>query len=107
MTTNVMILGAGFGGLELASLLSEHLAGEVDVTLVDQDDAFVFGFSKLEILFGRQTEEEVRIPYRSIRRTGVEFRQERVLAIDPAARRVVTDAAVYDPAVVVVALGAD
>ncbi|MDQ0574009.1 NAD(P)/FAD-dependent oxidoreductase [Agromyces albus] len=107
MTTNVMILGAGFGGLELASLLSDRLAGDVDVTLVDHSDAFVFGFSKLEILFGHQTREQVRIPYRSIRRAGVEFRRERVLAIDPAARRVVTDATVYDPDVIVVALGAD
>ena len=51
MTTTVMILGAGFGGLELASTLSERLTGEVDVTLIDQHDAFVFGFSKLEVLF--------------------------------------------------------
>ncbi len=107
MTTNVMILGAGFGGLELASLLSERLAGDVDVTLVDHSDAFVFGFSKLDILFGHQTREQVRIPYQSIRRAGVEFRRERVLAIDPAMRRVLTDATVYDADVIVVALGAD
>lgn len=107
MTTTVMILGAGFGGLELASTLSERLAGEVDVTLFDQHDAFVFGFSKLEVLFGHQNAEQVRIPYREIRTPGVEFRQERVLAIDPGTRHVVTDAAVYDPDIVVVALGAD
>lgn len=107
MTTNVMILGAGFGGLELASLLSERLAGEVEVTLVDQDEAFVFGFSKLDILFGRRVADEVRIPYRTIRKRGVEFRRERVLAIDPKTRRVVTDAAAYDPDLVVVALGAE
>lgn len=107
MTTTVTILGAGFGGLELASTLSERLGGEVEITLFDQQDAFVFGFSKLEVLFGRQDAEQVRIPYREIRTPGVEFRQERVLAIDPATRHVVTDAAVYDPDIVVVALGAD
>ena len=36
--TEVMILGAGFGGLELATLLSERLEGEADVTIVDQAD---------------------------------------------------------------------
>lgn len=107
MTTNVMILGAGFGGLELAGTLSERLPGEVEITLVDQDDAFVFGSSKLEILFGLQTTEQVRIPYRGINMPGVGFRRERVVAIDPAKRHVVTDAAAYDPDVVVVALGAD
>lgn len=107
MTTNVMILGAGFGGLELASTLSERLPGEVEVTLVDQADAFVFGYSKLEILFGRQTTEQVQIPYGGISMPGVEFRRERVMTIDPAKRHVVTDAAAYDPDVIVVALGAD
>jgi sulfide:quinone oxidoreductase len=107
MTTNVMILGAGFGGLELVSTLSERLPGEVEVTLVDQNDAFVFGFSKLEILFGRQTTEQVRMPYDGISMPGVEFRRERVMTIDPAKRHVVTDAAAYDPDVIVLALGAD
>ena len=102
-----MILGAGFGGLELASVLSERLAGDVEVTLVDRHDAFVFGYSKLDILFGRRTTEQVRIPYRGISRPGVEFRQERVLRIEPATRHVITDVAAYDPDVIVVALGAD
>ncbi len=93
--------------VELGEHTVEHLTGEVEVTLVDQHDAFVFGFSKLEVLFGHQNAEQVRIPYREIRTPGVEFRQERVLAIDPATRHVVTDAAVYDPDIVVIALGAD
>ncbi|WP_149957040.1 NAD(P)/FAD-dependent oxidoreductase [Zafaria cholistanensis] len=107
MATNVMILGAGFGGLELATLLSERLAADVAVTLVDQEDAFVFGFSKLDVLAGRCTGDEVRIPYARFAKPGVEFRRERVVAIDPAARRVVTDAATYDPDLLVVALGAE
>lgn len=81
----VLVLGAGFGGLELTSVLSERLAGDVAVTLIDNSDAFVFGFSKLEILFGRQTRDEAR----------------------PERRRVTTDAAIYDADIVVVALGAD
>lgn len=104
--TEVMILGAGFGGLELATLLSERLEGEADVTIVDQADAFVFGFSKLDVLVGRRTSDDVRLPYARFGKPGVEFRRERVLEVDPAARRVVTDAATYDPDVLVVALGA-
>lgn len=107
VTVQVVVLGAGFGGLELSSLLSERLAGDVAVTLIDQDDAFVFGFSRLEILFGRQTRDEVRLPYRDLAKPGVEFRQETVVHIDPERRRVTTDAATYDADFVVVALGAD
>lgn len=106
MATNVLILGAGFGGLELATLLSERLPGEVEVTLVDQSESFFFGYSKLDVLTGRQTPDEILLPYSRFAKPGVEFRRERVLEIDPAARRVVTDAATYDPDLLVVALGA-
>jgi sulfide:quinone oxidoreductase len=107
MKKHVLILGAGFGGLELARRLSDSLAEEVRVTLIDQNDAFVFGFSKLEILFGRRTREQVSLRYGDISLPGVEFRQERVTSIDPRTRNVVTDGATYEPDVLVVALGAD
>ena len=49
---SVTILGAGFGGLELSTMLSEALGDEVEVTLIDQADSFIFGFSKLDVMFG-------------------------------------------------------
>jgi sulfide:quinone oxidoreductase len=103
----VVILGAGFGGLELASRLSDSLADEVRVTLIDRNDSFTFGFSKLDILFGRSDAAAVRIPYSELAKPGVEFRQELVTAIDPANRHVTTDAGSYDAGILVVALGAD
>lgn len=104
---HVVILGAGFGGLELASRLSDALAREVRVTLIDQNDGFTFGFSKLEILCGRRDAAALRIPYRGLAKPGVQFRRERVTAIDPAARHVTTDQGSYDADILVVALGAD
>jgi sulfide:quinone oxidoreductase len=107
MMRQVVILGAGFGGLELSTLLSDRLADEVEVTLIDENDAFTLGFSKLDILFGHQTRDEVRLPYQRLVKRGVEFRQETVLSIDPQSRRVGTDKAAYDADFLVVALGAD
>jgi sulfide:quinone oxidoreductase len=104
---HVLILGAGFGGLELATRLSERLEDTVRVTLLDRNDSFVFGFSKLEVMLGRQTAEEVRLPYAAFNKPGVEFRQETVTAIDPAARRVKTDVGSYEADFLVVAMGAD
>jgi sulfide:quinone oxidoreductase len=103
---HVLILGAGFGGLELATRLSETIPDEVRVTLLDRNDAFFFGFSKLEVMLGRQSPEETKLYYRDLAKDGVEFRQETVVGIDPAARRVTTDAGSYDADFVVVALGA-
>jgi sulfide:quinone oxidoreductase len=102
-----VILGAGFGGLELATRLSETIADAVRVTLIDRNDAFFFGFSKLEVMLGRQSADDIRLPFRDFVKDGVEFRQETVTGIDPDARRVVTDAGSYDADFIAVALGAD
>jgi sulfide:quinone oxidoreductase len=107
MSTHVVILGAGFGGLELASRLSDSVADEVRVTLIDRNDSFSFGFSKLDVLFGRTDTSDVLLPYRDIAKDSVEFRQERVTSIDPETRRVTAEQGSYDPDVLVVALGAD
>ena len=107
MKQHVLILGAGFGGLELATRLSETLRDAVRVTLLDRNDSFVFGFSKLELMLGRQTADDVRLHYRDIDKDGVEFRQETVTGVDPVARRVTTDAGAYDADFLVVAMGAD
>jgi sulfide:quinone oxidoreductase len=107
LKTRVLVLGAGFGGLELSTLLSETLANEVDVTLVDKNDAFVFGYSKLDVMFGRTTLDAVRLPYRNFVKPGVHFVQQTITAIDPNTRRVTTDAATYESDILVVALGAD
>jgi sulfide:quinone oxidoreductase len=104
---HVVVLGAGFGGLELASRLSDAVPDEVRVTLIDQNDGFTFGFSKLDIVFGGQDAAAVRIPYRELAKPGVEFRQERVTAIDPVARHVTTDQGSYEADILVVALGAE
>ncbi len=107
MTTTVLVLGAGFGGLELSTRLAEALGDEVEITLIDLAEAFVFGFSKLDVMFGKRSPEAVRLPYADITTPHVRFRQETVVAIDPTQRRVVTDLDAYEADILVVALGAD
>jgi sulfide:quinone oxidoreductase len=107
MTPKVVVLGAGFGGLELSTMLSDTFADDLELTLIDKSDHFVFGYSKLDVMFGRETPDAVRLYYRSIVKPGVRFRQERITAIDPVARKVTTDGGTYEADVLVVALGAD
>ena len=107
MNVRVLILGAGFGGLELATMLSETLGDEARVTLIDKNDSFVFGYSKLDVLFGRTPLDAVRLPYRRIVKPGVLVLQETITAIDPETRRVRTDAGTHEADYLVIALGAD
>ena len=103
----VLVLGAGFGGLELTTRLSEEFGDEVEVVLIDQADGFVFGFSKLDVMFGRTVAEAVRHPYRDLVKPGVSFVQTTIRAIDAASRSVETDAGRFEGDMMVVALGVD
>jgi sulfide:quinone oxidoreductase len=107
MKKRILVLGAGFGGLELSTMLSEAFGDGVELTLIDKGDAFTFGFSKLDIMFGRSNPEAVRLPYRSFVKPGVRLVRETVWSIDPVARRVTTDCDVHEADFLVVALGAD
>lgn len=107
MKLRVVVLGAGFGGLELSTILSETMGDSLDIKLIDKNDSFAFGFSKLDIMFGRKAPEATRLYYRNIVKPGVDFRQETVISIDPNTRRVTTDKGSYDADVLVIALGAD
>lgn len=103
----ILVLGAGFGGLELSTRLSEEFGDQLDLVLIDQGEGFVFGFSKLDVMFGRALPSTVVHPYRDLVKPGVRFVQTTIRAIDPAAKRVETDAGAFEADIMVVALGAD
>lgn len=103
----ILVLGAGFGGLELTTRLSDEFGDAADVVLIDQSDGFVFGFSKLDVMFGRTTGDAVRHLYRDVVKPGVTFVQSTIRSIDAAAKRVETDAGTFDGDILVIALGAD
>ncbi len=107
MKKRILVLGAGFGGLELSTSLSEALGDAIDVTLIDKSDAFMFGFSKLDIMFGQTTLDAVRLPYSKSIKPGVRFCQETITSIDPVAKRATTDRGTHEADFLVIALGAD
>ena len=78
----VLVLGAGFGGLELSTRLSEALGDDVEVVLIDQAEGFVFGFSKLDVMFGRTSAGRRRCTAtRTWSKPGVRFVQT-TIAVD-------------------------
>ena len=106
MSKKVLILGAGFGGLELATRLKSLIANDVEVTLIDKHDFFILGFAKLEVLFGRKSADDIKNHYRNLS-PGIRFLRENIQSIDPELRHVVTDQGNHQADVLVIALGAD
>src|SRR5215472_5793858 len=107
MKLRVLVLGAGFGGLELSTILSDELGDKLDLTLIDQNDSFYFGYSKFDVMFGHETSDAIRIYYRNIVKPGVRFKQETIISIDPVTKKVQTNLTTYEADVLVIALGAD
>ena len=107
MKTQVLVLGAGFGGLELTTILSEEVGDRIDLTLIDKNDSFYFGFSKFDVMFGHKTADAVKLSYKRIIKPGVRFCQETISSIDPIAKLVTTNNATYQADILVIALGAD
>jgi sulfide:quinone oxidoreductase len=107
MKKRILVLGAGFGGLELCTMLSEAFGDAIAVTLVDKNDSFYFGYSKLDVMFGHAKADAVRLPYKNVVKPGVRLLRETITKVDPIAKRVTTDHGVHEADFIVVALGAD
>lgn len=103
----VVVLGAGFGGLEATTRLAAALGDQIEIVLIDRREGFTFGFSKLDVMFGRVTPAWVTHAYEDIAQPGVRVIRAEVRSIDPARKRVVTDVGDFDADVLVLALGAE
>ena len=59
----VVILGAG-SVAGAGHLVCRWSSADADVVLIDQADSFVFGFSKLDVMFSRASADHVRASLR-------------------------------------------
>ena len=107
VSKKVVVLGAGFGGLELSTMLAEELGDEIEVTVIDRGDSFSFGYSKLDMMFRGASLDSVSLPYSAIAKPGVNVVREEITAIDPDSGTVTTDQGTHRADVLVIALGAD
>jgi sulfide:quinone oxidoreductase len=88
---NIVILGAGFAGLALATELNDVAAsGGASVTLVDRKTHFNMGFSLQWALMGRRLPEDGMRPYTSLLADHVRFVNDEIVSIDTDARVVHT-----------------
>ncbi len=66
MRKRILVLGAGFGGLELCTMLSEAFGDGIEATSIDKNDSFYFGFSQLDVMFEQAKRDAVRLLYNRI-----------------------------------------
>ena len=103
----IVILGAGFAGLTLASELDELAgSGKADVVLIDSRPSFSMGFSMQWALAGRRAFGDGVKAYSDRKAQHVRFVQDAAVQIDTAGKYVRTATATFEYDVLVIALGA-
>lgn len=104
---NILILGGGFGGLEVATSLRAQLDDEVRITLIDKKDFFYIGFTKFDLMFGRRAPEDIKHYYSALAKKGIEFVQDTVELIEPENNTVRSSTATFHYDYLVIALGVE
>lgn len=107
MTQKILILGAGFGGLEAATSLSQRLGASHQITLIDKNEYFFIGFSKFDVMFGRRPVEAVKSFYKNIAADNVNFVQDTIEQIDLENKQVKTSSARFEYDFLIIGLGAE
>lgn len=101
-----LILGAGFGGLAVATELERLLGRRHEVVLVDRNEHFSMGLRKLWELVGYATVAEGSRSRAVLAGRGIRVLREEILSIDPVARTATTDSETLGGDYLVIALGA-
>lgn len=107
MAKKILILGAGFGGLEAATSLREKLDDSFEITLIDKNDFFIIGFTKFDVMFGRRDAEKIKSYYKNLATKRVNFVHDTIERIDPDKKIVKTRNSEFSYDFLIVALGAD
>jgi sulfide:quinone oxidoreductase len=102
----VLILGAGIGGIALATRLRRLLPRAHRIALVDQEAAHVFAPSLLWLMTGDRTANQISRPLSALAGRGIEVVRGTVARIDPQAKAAWIDGQEFRAEHLVIALGA-
>jgi sulfide:quinone oxidoreductase len=106
----VLILGAGFGGLTSANLIRKSLQKEeCQITVIDKNQYFMMGLVNLWILSGSRRLNDSQVALNKLEAKGIKFLNDEIISIDPSKNSVTTktnhNKLEYD--YLIVALGAE
>lgn len=106
----VLILGAGFGGLTAATLLRKSLQKEVcEITVIDKNPYFMMGLVNLWILSGTRRLDNSQVALNKLESKGIKFLNDEIIRIDISQNSVITktnhNTLQYD--YLIIALGAE
>lgn len=101
----VIIIGGGFGGVEVARKLKDK---EVEVVMIDRNNFHTFQPLMYQVATGTLSEDSISFPLRKMfkSQSNFRFRLAEVLQIDSKNKEVITSVGTYDYDYLVIATGA-
>src|SRR5438105_6942372 len=91
ISPRVVVLGGGFGGLEAAFYLRSKVGDAAAITLVSDQEQFLFKPNTIYIPFGRDP-QSLTIPLRPpLAKQNIEFVLGRATAVDPQQKAVTVE----------------
>ncbi|MDX1762898.1 MAG: FAD-dependent oxidoreductase [bacterium] len=107
MKKRIVIVGSGFGGLEVALSLKNLCREEAEITVIDRSPVQAYLPSIHEVISGKVRPGEIEIPLAPIfESAGIAFIEDEVGALEPQARQVMTKAGPQTYDYLVLAVGA-
>ena len=107
MSSHVLILGGGVGGLVLSNLLARKVKGKAKITVIDRKAKFQFAPSFPWLMVGARKPEQVQRDLGQLTKQGIVFVHDEVAEIDPSDHVVKTKSNNFQYDHLVVALGAE
>ncbi len=108
MTTRIVIIGGGFGGLEAAFSLKELLKRPFEITLIDRGAYHAFIPSIHLIVSGKVSADSIRIPLKVVLgAAGMMFVQDEALRVNTEKREVATGGGALSYDYLVISSGAE
>lgn len=104
---SVIVLGGGVGGLVAANELRQLLPKNHRIILIERNAVHAFAPSFLWVMTGSRRPQEIVRPTSSLLRSGIEFVQANINAIDTGRSVVETDGGTIGYDYLIVALGAE
>lgn len=107
MAKQILILGAGPGGLAAANLLRKKLPYEHKIFLIDKKQKQSLGLTYIQVMFGLRKPQEVLNDLSSVNRKNIIFFNSEIKQIDLANQKVSFDSQVLSYDYLVISLGAN
>jgi sulfide:quinone oxidoreductase len=103
----IVILGAGIGGVVAAHALRKRLGGEHRVILIDRNRQYLFSPSLLWLMLGWREPRAIQRDLEPLRNRGIQYVNAAITGLDLGQRKVETTAGGFPYDYLIVALGAD